>query len=114
MSGFLANVQSVSLTAAGTSDLIAIDLNRYTPGVGLLVTLRGTTPTCTYTVQVTGDNINSHGVVGALNWNSHDTLAGMTASGNGNLAFPCTGVRLVADAISAGGTLTLNVVQANG
>lgn len=106
------------LTAVGTGGVIPINLRRFQFGVGLLVTLQPNS-TATYTVQVTGDDVSQFfnpavpiGLANSLNWNSHDTLVGKIASANGNLAYPCTAVRLLVSALV--GTIAFAVVQAEG
>lgn len=94
--------KSKTLTAAGFSDPIPIDLRRFHMGVGLIATLSGTG---LYTVQVSGDDPRA----GFTHWNDHDLMNGLSASQNGNLAFPVTAVRL--NATSLTGTLTLSVIQ---
>ena len=60
----------------------------------------------TYTVQITGDQIPSANG----NWNNHDVLASQTASANGNVGYPLTGVRLVVSNYVSG-KVTLGVAQ---
>lgn len=93
---------SVTLTAAGLSSVLPVDLRRFKFGCGIICTLVGTGA---YEVQVTGDGV--HGPI--VNWNKHDLLQGLTASKNGNLAYPVTGLRLNATALT--GTLTMSLVQ---
>lgn len=60
----------------------------------------------TYTIEVTGDQVPS----ATGNWNSHDTLTAQTASANGNVAFPITGIRVnVTSYVS--GSVNMGVVQ---
>jgi hypothetical protein len=93
----------VTLAAAGISAPIILNLSRGWPpnnlvpfsnpspawGLGILVTL-SSGASLTYTVEMTGDVIPT----ASGNWNAHDTLVAQTASANGNVAFPITGVRL--------------------
>lgn len=51
-----------------------------------------------YSVQVTADQKPTPNG----NWNNHDTLVAQTASANGNIAYPVTGVRLVVSGYSSG------------
>jgi hypothetical protein len=91
---------SKTLTAAGVSDAIPVDLRRFKFGCGIICTMTGTGA---YKVQVTGDKGPY------VNWNDHDLLQGLTASKNGNLAYPVTAIRL--NATSLTGTLTVALVQ---
>lgn len=96
-----------TITAAGVSDPIPINLKRFQYGVGIVVTIpQGST--AAYDVEVTGDDPS----VGLVNWNKHDTLKTKTASANGNLAYPVTALRLNASAVS--GSLVISVVQPEG
>lgn len=97
-----------SITAAGTSVPLPIDLNKFRGGVGILVTLSDN-GSADYDVEVTGD---PRGRDGFSHWNKHDILKAKSASANSNLAFPVTGVRLYARSLT--GTLTISVVYAEG
>lgn len=113
--------QSVTASASGATSPVAIDLARSRCGVSLIVTISGT---LTVDVQVTGDDVgvgtplgNQFNYVISSNynastghWNKHDTLQGLTASANGNLALPVTAVRLNVTAYTSG-TATLAVVE---
>ena len=90
---------SVTQSAAGASAPVTINLIKFTPGVGLLVTISGT---LTADIQVSGDNVN---------WNKHDTLQGLTASANGNLAYPVAYIRINNTSYTSG-SVVLNVIQA--
>jgi hypothetical protein len=60
----------------------------------------------TYNVEVTADVNPSAGG----NWNPHDVIRGMTASANGNIAYPITGIRLnVTTWVS--GSVTLGIAR---
>jgi hypothetical protein len=61
----------------------------------------------TYNVEITGDQ-QPNNTTGS--WNIHDTMAGLTASANGNVAFPITGIRLNVTAYS-NGSVNLGTVQ---
>lgn len=101
---------SVTVSSATTSQAVPINLKRYKQGVGLIVTL-SSGANLTVSVQVTGDNIFAAGYTPATgNWNEHDVLTALTASMNGNLAFPVTAVRLNVTPW-VGGSVTLAVVQ---
>ena len=101
-----------TLTAAGTSGAIPIDLATFRNGVGLLVTFDANVGgNCE--VQVCGDDP----AIGLTHWNQHEVLNGLTSSMNGNLAYPVSAVRLVAASLSGsqgGSGITLAVVQVSG
>lgn len=102
---------SVTLGSATTSQAVPVNLKRYKQGVGLIVTL-SSGANLTASVQVTGDNVQTPTYVAASgNWNDHDTLKALTASANGNLAFPVTAVRLNITPWTSG-TATLSIIQA--
>lgn len=96
-----------SITAAGYSTAIPVDVNKFRGGVGILVTLSDS-GSADYDVEVTGD----HRAAGFSHWNKHDILKAKSASANSNLAYPVTGLRLYARSLN--GTLTLSVVYAEG
>jgi hypothetical protein len=104
----------VQLTAAGTSTAIPIDLRKFKFGVGILVNVP-TGVSCTYTVQVTGDDPAKYPTITGL-WNNHDCLNGLTASANGSLAYPVTKVRLQVLNTNSTATqpITLSVIQVDG
>lgn len=102
---------SVTVSSATTSQAVPINLKRYKQGVGLIVTL-SSGANLTVSVQVTGDNIFAPGYTPASGkWNNHDDLNALTASANGNLAYPVTAVRLNVTPW-VGGSVTLSIVQA--
>lgn len=96
---------------AGVSNVIPLDLRRYSSGVGLLLTITGT---LTCTVQITGDNVQKQGYTPSSgNWNNHDSMINKTSSANGTLEFPVAALRLnVTDYTS--GSATLSVIQSEG
>lgn len=95
----------VSLTAVGTSNPVPVDPRQFLNGVGILVNVPANT-TVNYDVLVTGDDPT----VGFSHWNVHDTLQSKTASANGNLAFPVTGLALRIN--SGAGPITMSVITA--
>jgi hypothetical protein len=77
--------------------------------MGLAVIVTGT---ITYKVQYTFDNVFASTYVAASgNWFDHPTLVG-SASGNSNIAYPVTGIRLSTTAGT--GSATLTIIQAGG
>lgn len=108
----------ISMTAAGVSDPIRINLKKFHFGVGLIFIIDSGI-TCNCSVQVTGDPVDK-GIgsgtsgqgpfpdVGPRHWALHDTLQNMTASQNSSLRFPCTAVRILVNSLS--GSVTSNGV----
>jgi hypothetical protein len=79
--------------------------------MGLAVIVTGT---ITYKVQYTFDDVFAKDyspTAGTSNWFDHPTLTG-SASGNSNVAYPVTGIRLITTAGS--GSATLTIIQAGG
>jgi hypothetical protein len=96
----------VTLTQNGTSPPIWVDLRNFkSGGAGLFLTITGT---LTATVQVTGDDNSLP--EGPIYWNDLDGMTALTASINGNLAFPCTAIRLAVAGYSSG-VAVLTIVQ---
>ena len=93
-----------SLTAAGATDPVKIDLKLFRRGVGILVSVPDGS-SATYDVEVTGDDLKSD----PSRWNKHDILKSLDESANSNLAYPVTAVRLKATSVS--GTITMAVIQ---
>lgn len=77
---------------------------------GLLATVTGTID---YTVQVTGQDIQSLTDADSLRWLSHDTLVAKTANSTGNIDKAITGMRLKINSYSSGADVTLDVVPNN-
>ena len=95
---------TVSSQAASTPQLI--DLDHFSGFIGLICTVSGT---LTYSVQVTGDPLP----VGSMtHWNEHDSITSLTASANGNIAFPVTAWRVNVSSYSSG-SVTCSAVKAN-
>jgi hypothetical protein len=72
--------------------------------LGLIATI-SSGASLTYSVQVTADPPENF-----QNWNNHDVLVNQTASANGNVAYPITGIRLNVTAY-ASGSVNLGVAQ---
>jgi hypothetical protein len=101
----------LSITGVGTSNPYAVDTYISPSNMGLAVIVTGT---ITYKVQYTFDNVFAAGyspTAGSSNWFDHPTLVG-SASGNSNIAYPVTGIRLLTSAGT--GTATLTIIQAGG
>ncbi len=96
---------SVTGSVQGATTPIPIDLAKFRYGVGLIATVTGS---ATYDVEVTGDRPSRSAFA---NWNKHDLMKSLSASQNGNLAYPVTAVRLYITATT--GSVTLSVVQAD-
>jgi hypothetical protein len=96
--------QTQTVSSATTSSIMYVDSSRFYQGVGIICTVNS--GTLTYSIQVSGDGgTPSH-------WNNHDTLASLTASANGNLAYPVTAMRINVSAFTSG-SVTCSVVQAD-
>lgn len=102
-------VSTITATGVGTGQPIVLDRGLFQFGVGLLVTIPATVTAVLYSVQVCGDNPNVGN--GLTNWNDHDIMKQLTASANGNLAFPVTGLRLNVISYVGSGTITFNIVM---
>lgn len=97
------------LTGVGNSPVYVVDNYISPANLGLAVVVSGT---ITYKVQYTFDNVFANGyspTAGTSTWFDHPTLVG-SASGNSNVAYPVTGIRLVTTAGT--GTATLTIIQA--
>lgn len=103
-------MRAIVLTASdvAASAVAAMNLNATPFAVGFGVAVTGTV---TYTVQHTFDDVYAPGFVPAsATWYSHSTVAGATASADGNYAFPVRGIRVN---ITAGtGSVIATVLQA--
>jgi hypothetical protein len=99
----------LSLTGVGNSAVFPVDIYVAPTNMGLAVVVSGV---ITYKVQYTFDNVFAEGyspTAGTSNWFDHPTLVG-SASGNSNIAYPVTGIRLITTAGT--GTATLTIIQA--
>ena len=99
---------TVSQTGVGTTRVIPLDHYISPFNVGLGVSITGTV---TYTVQHTFDDVfadNYNPATGT--WFNHPTLALLTASSDGNYAFPVRGIRL--NVTAGSGTVRLTAIQA--
>lgn len=98
-----------SITGVGNSGVYAVDTYISPSNMGMAVVVSGT---ITYKVQYTFDNVFAAGYTPSSgNWFDHPTLVG-SASGNSNIAYPVTGIRLITTAGT--GTATLTIIQAGG
>lgn len=73
--------------------------------LGLIATV-SSGASLTYSVQVTADQTPTP----TGNWNNHDVIVSQTASINGNIAYPVTGVRLNVTAYVSG-SVNLGIAQ---
>lgn len=95
----------VSLSSISSSSPIIIGGGSASiTSLGLICTL-SSGAILTYSVQVTADPPNN-----IVNWNNHDTIANLTISSNGNIAYPVTAVRLVITSYTSG-SVNLGVAQ---
>jgi hypothetical protein len=96
---------AVSSQAAGTT--LPMDWRNADFKVALAVVLSGGA-NLTYSVEHTLDDIQDATVTPT--WFTNDGLSALTASADGNIAFPVTATRLNVTAFT-GGTATLTVIQ---
>ena len=99
------------VSGVGNSPVYAVDTYISPSNMGLAVVVSGT---ITYKVQYTFDNVFATGyspTAGTSTWFDHPTLVG-SSSGNSNIAYPVTGIRLTTSAGT--GTATLTIIQAGG
>ena len=98
---------TLSNVAGGTrSTVIAPDWRMNPFAVSVYVVASGTV---NYTVQDTPDDFPN---VVPSNWFSHPTLVTLTASANGNYAFPTRGISIVVN--SGTGSVTMTIIQGAG
>lgn len=98
-----------TVTGVGSSPVYAVDTYISPSNMGLAVVVSGT---ITYKVQYTFDDVFAAGYTPSSgNWFDHPTLVG-SASGNSNVAYPVTGIRLLTTAGT--GSATLTIIQAGG
>ena len=98
-----------SVTGVGNSNPYPVDTYISPSNMGLAVIVTGT---ITYKVQYTFDNVFAKNYDPATgNWFDHPTLVG-SASGNSNIAYPVTAIRLITTAGT--GNATLTIIQAGG
>lgn len=100
--------QSVTLSSVATSIPIPLDREANPFSVGLVIEVTGTN---TSKVQITMDNIFDPAVTPV--WFDHATLSAVSATTSGNIAFPCTAIRLNMTA-NTSGSATLVVHQGRG
>lgn len=109
-----------NVVAGAVSAPIAINLNQFHFGVGLLCTVTmGNASAINYGCQVSGDNPVLNAPTPFTHWNAHDVLANLTASANDSLRYPCTAMRLILNSVTTPGnaawtgSVALAVVQTN-
>jgi len=101
---------SLTVTGAGTSNVIALDnyVSPFNVGFGVVVSSGATV---TYTVQHTFDNVFAPGFSASnATWFSHEDLVAQTDNQDGNYAFPVSGIRL--NVATSNGTVTITAIQA--
>ena len=76
--------------------------------VSLAVVITGT---INVTVQHTFDYLSSDGNIQTANWLNHATLAAITATADGNYAFPAIATHLRVNTVTNGATIKFYVVQ---
>lgn len=100
--------QTVTVSSATTSSTIPVDWRAKPFELSLVVELSAGAD-LTYKVQYSVTDLQPAGAT--LVWHDHSSLAALTASASGNLAFPVRAVRLNVTAHTSG-SATLNIVQA--
>ncbi len=101
---------SVTVSSVTESDPIALDWreNDFKVALGVILTAGAT---LTYSVQHTFDDIQDSSVTPV--WLDNDGMTDLTATDDGNYAFPVKACRLEVSAYT-GGSATLTVIQAGG
>jgi len=96
--------QIATRTGTGSSNVIATDtyISPFNVGFGVVVT-----GTVNYTVQHTFDDIT---ITASPTWFNHPTVAALTASQDGNYAFPVSAIKVLVN--SGSGTAKITVIQA--
>jgi hypothetical protein len=96
--------QIATKTGTGSSPVIATDtyISPFNVGFGVVVT-----GTVNYTVQHTFDNPQT---TASPTWFNHPTVASLTASQDGNYAFPVAAIKVLVN--SGAGTATMTLIQA--
>lgn len=122
----MAQNPTLVLTAAGTSQWVAINLNAFRFGVGLIAVFNANGvqgATCAFSALVTGQDptiFNPNGGYGGpypfgpsgpTFFGLHDVIKNVAGSVNSSLAYPCTAMALQATQLTAGATLALSIVQ---
>ena len=101
-------MRTITLTSTGTAVSAAapMDIHQSPFNVGMGLVISGTV---NVKVQHTfGDILNT--AAASLTWFDHPTMTALTASADGNYAFPVTAIRL--NQASGSGTATLTIAQA--
>jgi hypothetical protein len=96
--------QIAAQSGTGSSNVLIMDtyINPFNVGFGVVVT-----GTVNYTVQHTFDNPQTNP---SPTWFNHPTVAALTASQDGNYAFPVAAIRVTVN--SGAGRVTMTVIQA--
>ena len=100
--------QLASVTGTGTSSLIPLDhyVSPFNVGFGAVVSA-----TATFSVQHTFDDIYAPGYSAASGtWFNHPNFTSVTATADGNYAFPVSAIRL--NVTASTGTVSITAIQA--
>jgi hypothetical protein len=100
-------IARIATGATGTSNIIQLDHNQVPFAVGFGLVITGTV---TASVQHTFDDFQNSAVTPT--WFNHSVVNGVTASTDGNYAFPVMGIRI--NMTAGTGTATMTVIQAGG
>ena len=100
------------ITVSGTGNSAVIPMNhRYADfKLSIICDLTGT---ATYSVLVTGDDVQAAGYDpdgGSATWQSHSTLDALTASDKGHLEYPATALRL---SVTGTGSVRMTLLEPN-
>lgn len=95
----------ISRTEAGSSGIAVMDHYQSPFNVGIGVVVDGTV---NYDIQHTFDNVLDASVTPT--WFTHPSMDGLTASADGNYAFPVRGIKILVN--SGDGTVTATIIQA--
>jgi hypothetical protein len=103
--------QIATRLGTGSSNVITTDtyISPFNVGFGVVVTNTGDSAT-NYTVQHTFDNPQT---TPSPTWFNHPTVASLTASQDGNYAFPVAAIRVSINSVSGSGTgsVRMTVIQ---
>lgn len=95
----------ISASGVSTSPVAVLDHYQSPFNVGMGAVVTGS---ATYTIQHTFDDVLNSAVTPT--WFNHPTMASLTASSDGNYAFPVRGVRI--NLTSGAGSVALTAIQA--
>lgn len=101
------NTMDIGWNAVAVSKAIPLSYINETFSVGMGITVTGTV---NYTIQHTFTDVFNN-VTTSQNWFNHSTLTSKTASADGNYAFNIFATRLEINSVTAGATVTWEILQ---